>query len=418
MKILIVSQYFWPENFRINGVAKALHRAGCEVTVLTGQPNYPEGRIFAGYRAWRTDRELHPSGFQILRAPLFPRFGGNVVTLSLNFLSFIASSIFFGYWRLYSRQFDIVFVYGTSPILQGLTGAFFSAIKRAPLVLWVQDLWPESLFATGYVTSPFILNRMAGIVGWIYRRCDLLLVPSRQFVGHTSTKASDVPVVYFPNPGDVEDNPPKPPEIPVILPRGFNVTFSGNLGRVQSLETIVETATRLRAEPDINFVIFGNGSRFGWIEQEIKRRSLTNVFLFGRVDSEVANDAMARSGALLITLKDIEGLTDTVPSKLSTYFGVGRPIIACMKGEGADLVRASGAGLICEPESDEELARAILQLKALPSSERDAMGAAGRRWYEQHFHPQHLTDQLIGHFRQVTEWHGSTPANDVAGEER
>ena len=401
MKTLIVTQYFWPETFRINTVAEALHRAGCEVTVLTGQPNYPDGTIFKGYRAWRSDRELHPAGYEIFRLPLIPRGNKTALTLTLNYLSCRASSILVGQWRLRKKEFDVVFVYGTSPVLQALAGAFFSSRKRAALIVWVQDLWPESLSATGYVKNPYILRRVAGLVRWIYHRCDLLLVQSRSFVDSTCAMAGEVPVVYYPNPGDVERTPPERPRNPVSLPSGFNVTFSGNLGTVQSVETIVEVAEHLRDEPHINFVILGSGSRLGWIQREIKRRALANVYLLGRVEPAVANDAMARSDALLITLKNVEALNKTVPSKLSTYFGIGRPVLACMDGEGAEVVKASGAGITCEAENAERLAALILELRSMPQAARDEMGMAGRRWYEKHFELMQLTDVLVDHFKQA-----------------
>jgi glycosyltransferase involved in cell wall biosynthesis len=332
--------------------------------------------------------------------PIIPRGKGGAFGLIANYLSFLGTSIFVGYWQLRRQTFDIVFVYGTSPLLQGLTGVCFSVFKRAPLIMWVQDLWPESLSSTGYVRSPFILNRVARVVEWVYRRCDLVLVQSRSFAAHVAGMSGRTPVVYYPTPGDVERGPEdKFAGAAIELPNGFNVTFAGNLGIAQSLETVLDAAERLRAAPDVNLVIFGSGSRLDWITQEVKQRSLTNVYLLGRFESHVVTEAMARSDALLVSLKNSEGLNKTIPSKLSTYLGVGRPIIACMNGEGADVVRAAGAGLVCEAENADRLMKAILELKAMPRNEREVMGAAGRRWYEEHFELKKLTEILIGHFQ-------------------
>jgi Glycosyl transferases group 1 len=202
--------------------------------------------------------------------------------------------------------------------------------------MWVQDLWPESLSATGYVRSPFILNRVAEIVKWIYQRCDLVLVQSPSFVERVSKMSEGVPVVYYPNPGDVGSETGRQSPVKVVLPKGFNVTFGGNLGTVQSVETIIDAAEHLSGVTGLNIVMLGSGSRLDWIKQELERRSLTNVFLLGRVEPEVATDAMGRSDALLVSLKDMEILNKTIPSKLSTYLGCGRPIIASMNGEGAE----------------------------------------------------------------------------------
>lgn len=399
MNVLIVSQHFWPESFRINMIASALSSAGCKITVLTGQPNYPEGKIFAGYRAWNTKIESHHCGYSIVRVPIIPRGSGSSLRLVLNYLSFLLASTTIGYWHSRKLPIDVVFVYGNSPILQALTGIFFRATKRVPLVLWVQDLWPESLTSTGHVSNSLLLGGVKGLVAWIYRHCDLILAQSRSFVTQVRTMSGSVPVEYYPNPGDVES---APSEIvgreSAALPPGFNVTFGGNLGTVQSVETILDAAAYLRSDDQINFVVLGSGTRFGWAKEQVEARSLRNVHLLGRVEPHVAIDAMARSDALLITLNDGEGLNKTIPSKLVTYLGAGRPIIASMNGEAADIVRSSGAGLVCEAQNARALADIILQLKSMPGSARDSMGAAGRRWYDEHFDLTKLTKTLIGHF--------------------
>jgi glycosyltransferase involved in cell wall biosynthesis len=402
MDILIVSQHFWPESFRINAVAGALHDAGCRVTILTGQPNYPEGKTFSGYGAWHIKLQVHPAGYPIVRVPIAPRGSGGTFRLGLNYLSFVGSSILFGGWKLRKSKFDIVFVYGPSPVLQALTGVFFGAVRRIPLIFWVQDLWPESLSSTGYVRNRFILRGVAKIVNWIYRRCDLILVQSLSYVKHVTSLSGSTPVVYFPNPGDIKPDPAIVENFePVRLPNGFNVVFAGNVGTVQSVETILDAAGHLTSAPDVNIVILGSGGRFDWMAEEIKKRSLLNVHLLGRFEPDVAIEAMTRSDALLITLKDSEGLNKTVPSKLSTYLGVGKPILASMNGEGAYIVKASGAGIACAAENAEELAKAILQMRNMPNEARHAMGLAGQRWYDKHFVLRTLTNTLVQYFRET-----------------
>lgn len=401
MRVLIVSQYFWPESFRINTIADALQSADCRVTVLTAQPNYPDGKTFPGYCAWRASTDIHPSGYPVFRVPIVPRGSGGAVLLALNYISFVVTSISIGFWQLRKLQVDVVFIYGTSPILQALTGIFFGAVKRAPVVLWVQDLWPESLSSTGYVRNRFILGCVEGLVGWIYRTCDLVLVQSRSFAARVKSMSCATPVDYYPNPGDVGDRPENSKASgDTLLPAGFNVTFAGNLGTVQSVETILDAAEHLRSA-DVNFILLGSGSRLGWIVEQVATRSLTNVHLLGRREPHAAIDAMSWSDALLITLNDSEGLNRTVPSKLVTYLGVGRPIIASMNGEGADIVRAAGAGLVCEAENALLLATLIRNLKEMSQSERDAMGAAGRRWYDEHYDLTKLARTLIGHFEST-----------------
>jgi glycosyltransferase involved in cell wall biosynthesis len=403
MNILIVSQYFWPENFRINILAGALNDAGCRVTILTGQPNYPDGKmiIFSKCRAWRVDLQIHLADYPIIRVPIVPRGEGGALRLSINYLSFIMTSILLDYWKLRKWEFDVQFVYGTSPFFQTFAGVFFRAVRRVPLILWVQDLGLESLSSTGYVRNQLVLDSVAGIVRWIYRRCDFVIVQSRSFVAHVAGLSGSAPVAYYPNFSDVEqDFDPTSTLDPVQLSSGFNVVFAGNVGTVRSVETILDAAERLMSAPDVNIVILGSDSRLGWMADQTEKRRLSNVHLLGRFELDAAVEALTRGDALPIGLKDNEGLNKTVPSKLSTYLGVGKP--TCVHEWGADIVRAASAALVCTAENAEELAAAILQMRNMPQEARQQMGAAGRRWYDKHFELKKLTGVFIGHFEETT----------------
>src|SRR5690242_12868227 len=163
MRVLILSQHFWPETFRINEVAHSLREAGCEVEVLTGQPNYPDGAVFPGYRAFSSGREDF-DGIPVHRVPLMPRGRSGALRLIGNYLSFIASASLVGPWRLRGRRYDVIFVYGTSPILQAIAALMLRLFKRCPVAVWVQDLWPQSLQVTGYVRNPRVLFGVAAVV--------------------------------------------------------------------------------------------------------------------------------------------------------------------------------------------------------------------------------------------------------------
>ncbi len=202
MNVLIVGQYFWPENFRINEVAKSLQDAGCSVSALTGPPNYPDGKVFPGYSAASIRSDLK-DGVVIHRVPLVPRGKGSAIRLALNYLSFVVSATCFGPWLLRGQSFDVVLVYAPGPILQSIPGVWIGYLKRAVVVTWVQDLWPESLEATQFVRNKRLLNLIASIVRWIYRKNDLLLVQSQSFIDPVRTMAGGTPVVYHPNPGDL-----------------------------------------------------------------------------------------------------------------------------------------------------------------------------------------------------------------------
>jgi glycosyltransferase involved in cell wall biosynthesis len=398
---LIISQYYWPENFRINDVARTLLEKGAEVEVLTGKPNYPRGKMFSGYRAWGCQHEDH-QGIHINRIPILAR-GGNVLRLAANYLSFVMSGLVLAPWMLRKRRFDVIFVYAPSPILQAIPAIFLGWLKGCPVVLWVQDLWPESLSATGYVQNRMVLKLVEWVVRFIYRHVDLLLVQSRAFEAPVRALASGTPIAYYPNSVDAvfavsaKDAPP-----PVAgLGEGFSVMFAGNVGTAQAVDVIVEAASLLREYADIHFVVLGEGSRWELMKQEVQRRKLSNLHLPGKFSVETMPGFMQKASALLVTLADQEIFKATIPSKVQAYLAAGRPILACLNGEGANLVTEAAAGLAVPAEDAQALAEAVLRLYRMPKQELDAMGERGRSYCARHFSHDELVDQLIEHLQSA-----------------
>lgn len=402
MRALIVSQYFWPEGFRINEVANTLLKKGVEVEVLTGKPNYPRGEIFAGYRVWGCQRDTY-QGININRIPLLVRGGGGW-RLALNYLSFVVSGLIFAPWMLRKKKFDVIFIYAPSPILQALPAIFIGWLKGCPVVLWVQDLWPESLSATGSVRNQTVLKLVELVVRFIYRRTDLLLVQSRAFEGPVRMLASDTPVVYYPNTVDASFATPTLNAVPDVagLGSGFSVMFAGNIGAAQAVGVIVEAAALLRDHADIHFVVLGDGSSRAWMMTEAQQRGLSNLHLPGRFPVETMPGFMQKASVLLVTLADQPIFAATVPNKVQAYMAAGRPIIACLNGEGARLVVEAGAGLATPAENAKSLADMILRLYRLSPGELETMGDNGRRYYQKHFDHDRLIDQLIVLLRDVS----------------
>jgi glycosyltransferase involved in cell wall biosynthesis len=395
MRILVFSQHFWPESFRINEVAHALRAAGHEVLVLTGQPNYPGGQVLPGYSAASTGVEDY-GGIAVHRVPLWPRGRGGAWRLAGNYLSFIASAVLFGAWRLRRQRVDVVLVYATSPLLQAIAAVTLARLKRAALVTWVQDLWPQSLRATGYVTHPRLLAAVALVVRWIYARQDLLLVQSEGFVDAVRALApARVEVRVHPNPAEAQVA--NPPPAPLTLPPGFNVVFAGNLGTTQALDALLDAAERLRDLPALRLVFVGSGQRSAWLAGEVARRGLPNVLLAGRHAPEHMPSILGQAQALLVSLADDPALQLTVPSKLQSYLAAGRPIVAALRGEGARLLEAAGAGLSCPPGDGAALEATLRRLLALDEGTRAAMGEAGRAFHARHFSPAQLTPRLEAH---------------------
>ncbi len=412
LKILVISQHYWPENFRINEVAESLHRAGCDVRVLTGQPNYPEGVVYPGYRAASVRREEH-LGITIHRVPLVPRGHGKAWRLVANYLSFLFSACVLGPWVLRGQRVDVIFVYGTSPMLQATAGIVLKFFKRAPLAVWVQDLWPQSLEATGFVHNQRLLDAVGSVIRWIYRRSDLLLAQSKSFVTSVQAMAGNTPVEYHPNPGEKAYGQLVPRGAAALqLEPGFNVLFAGNLGKVQSLDMLLEAADLLRSHTDVRFVLVGSGSRSAWLHGEVARRVLPNVSLPGRFAPDAMPGILAQASALLLSLSRSDILSQTVPSKLQAYLAAGRPIIASLDGEGAWVVEDAKAGVTCPSEDAPALARAVLRLRAESPEELRRMGEAGRSYYERNFDPAMLAGRLIQRFEQLVAPCRPTPQTD------
>ncbi|ESS15103.1 putative glycosyl transferase [Betaproteobacteria bacterium MOLA814] len=394
MRVLVLSQYFWPENFRINEVVHSLRDLGHQVEVLTGQPNYPDGVMHPGYSATSVCTQIH-EGLTIHRVPLVPRGRGSAFRLFLNYLSFVVSASVFGPWLLRGRSCDVILVFGLSPILQVIPAIWFARIKGAKLVTWVQDLWPESLRATGFVRSQQILRAVATVVRWIYRKNDLLLVQSRAFVLPVVSMAGGTPAVYHPNPGELAFSmSDKEKAAPLQLELGFNVVFAGNLGTVQALDTLLAAAQLLRNEEDVRFVLVGRGSRSAWLQQEVIRLGLHNVNMLGRFPPADMPSILAQASAVLVSLVKDPVISQTLPSKVQAYLAAGKPIIASLDGEGARVVTEAGAGITCPAEDAQALADAVIRLRNTEPEELKKMSQRSLRYYEENFEPKLLATRL------------------------
>jgi glycosyltransferase involved in cell wall biosynthesis len=404
LKILIISQYFWPENFRINDIAKLLIESGVQVSVLTGCPNYPDGKAFKGYRAHNKTLEVHPIGYNIYRVPLILRGNSTSLRLIFNYFSFILSGIIFGPSLIKNENYDLVFVYGLSPILQAFVGVYIKFLRKIPLVTWVQDLWPDSIAITGHIKNQFILSGVSYFVSWIYKNNNLLLVQSKGFINPVKEKAGSTPIVYFPTPGEVNIESSlneSTAHLNFFLKDGFNIIFAGNLGAVQSLPTILGAAELLKAECDIRILFVGSGSQSRWLDNEIKYRKLDNVVLVGRQSPELMSKIFSGGSALLVSLVRDPILNQTIPAKLQSYLAAGKPIIASLDGEGARIVLDAKAGIVCPTENPIALAEAIMKIKMMGQDQRQSMGYSGMEYFASNFEPYKLVSELINIFNQV-----------------
>jgi glycosyltransferase involved in cell wall biosynthesis len=404
MRLLIWTQYFWPENFQINKLAQALKENGVQVTVVTGKPNYPKGQFFPGYKAAGVQYENY-DGIDLIRLPMLPRLEGRASHLIANYVSFILSGYGIGPLALRGRDFDAVLVYAPSPLLQVLPAIFISWLKKAPLVVWVQDLWPQALQATGFVQNRCLLRVIEVAVGYIYKYSDSILIQSEAFKASIqSFIKNNSKIVYFPNViEDLQESASSASdysELVAQISNKFSVVFAGNIGHAQSCETIIAAAELLREYP-IDFYLVGSGSKDTFIATDIQDRKITNVIMTGQISPDVMPQIYSAATVLLITLKNDVALSVTVPSKLQTYFAAGKPIIASLNGEAARLVCESNSGLTCPAEDAAALAEAVLELYHLTPIERAQLGKNGYDYFKQHFHIRMRTQELRFHLEAL-----------------
>lgn len=397
MNILVISQYFWPENFRINELSLSLIKKGHQVTVLTGKPNYPEGLFFKGYGFFSKNKENY-FGVQIVRVPIFPRGKGGSVRLMMNYFSYILSAGILG--PVFCRKkYDLIFVYEPSPITVGIPAIVMKKIKRAPIMFWVLDLWPETLSAVGGIKSKTTLKIIGSMVRLIYSQCDRILIQSKKFrssIEKYTSKAEKI--LYFPNSAEVLYQPlthnPDAPE-GKLMPSGFRVMFAGNIGAAQGFATILDAAELLKGYKDIHWIILGHGRMQPWVEHEIVKRGLDETFhLLGQHPIETMPSFFSFADALLVTLKKDPIFSLTIPGKLQSYLACGKPLIAALDGAGADVVEESKSGLVCPPDDSNELSKAVLKMFNMPEENRKRMGADGRKFFEVFFEGKKLVNKL------------------------
>jgi glycosyltransferase involved in cell wall biosynthesis len=395
LRLLVISQYFWPENFRVNDLVAELVARGHQVTVLTGVPNYPSGKVFPEFKQDRA-RFVRFAGAEVVRVPLWPR-GSRRLSLLLNYASFAISASLLGSWKLRGRRYDAIFAYEPSPVTVGIPAAWLRALKRAPVAFWVLDLWPDTLEALGIVRSRRWLNAIGHLVRFIYDRCDLILAQSRSFIPQILTYAARSRVVYFPSWAEsvfTDSNATPASEVPE-RPGSFDVLFAGNIGEAQDFPAVLAAAEILKSERRVRWLIVGDGRMSGWLRDEIERRGLQNcVLMLGRYPLERMPSFYRHADALLLSLKDEPIFALTIPGKLQSYLAAGVPVVAMLNGEGAEVVERSRSGVTCRAGDAHGLALAVLRLASLPEEEIVQMAANALRVSRTEFDRGCLITQL------------------------
>lgn len=378
LKLLVMTQFFWPETFRVNELVKDLIERGHHVTILTGQPNYPDGDIFPEFRASpESFGTFH--GAQVLRIPVIAR-GRGKLRLLLNYLSYVLSGTVIGAWKLRGRKFDGIFVSASSPITAVLPAILQRRLKRAPLTIWILDLWPETLSAVGVLRSPRMLNLVGKLVSFIYRRTDHILVQSKAFFSNIKQYAGpNAQVSYFPawteSVFEGEQTSIEPAAEMLPYRDTFNILFAGNIGEAQDFPSILDAAHALRDRRDIRWIILGDGRAANWVRAEITRRGLDRqVVMLGRYPIERMPAFFRAADALLVTLRPDPIFAMTIPGKVQSYLAAGIPLLAMLNGEGARIIEEAEGGLTCPAGDGTKLAKLARTLAETSETIRRDMG--------------------------------------------
>jgi glycosyltransferase involved in cell wall biosynthesis len=381
MRILLVTQWFQPEpHFKGLEFAKALRALGHEVEVLTGFPNYPGGALYPGYRLRPVRRETM-DGIRVTRGYLYPSHDRSAVRRIGNYVSFALSSTLLALTR---RRPDVVYVY-TPPMTAALAPVMLRLLRQVPFVCDIQDLWPDTLAATGMIDNPRVL-RMVGL--WTHfalRRASRIVVLSDGFCRRLTERGLGTAVAVVPNWA-----PPEIVEVADCLPSAkaetadgrFTILFAGNMGGAQGLNSVLDAAALLRARaPAIRFVLIGGGVDKDALRARAGAMGLTNVEFRAALHPSRMGEVFAEADALLVHLRADPLFAITIPSKTQAYLAVGKPILMGVSGDAAAMVEAAGAGIVFEPERPEALAEAAIHLATMDGERRSAMGEAGRRFY-------------------------------------
>ena len=395
MKILLVTQYFYPENFKSNDIAFELVKRGHEVTVLTGLPNYPEGKFYKDYGFFKRRNETI-NGVKVIRALLIPRGKGGGVRLLLNYFSWAFFASIRALFLAFQYKFDAVLVHEPSPITQGFPAIVIKKIQKIPLHFWVLDLWPESLTSAGGVKNKTVLSFFTGMVKYIYNNSDKILISSKGFKESILTKGKyEDKLVYFPNWAEDsilkgETNYPIP-----TLPQGFKILFAGNIGVAQDVNSIIKTALILKERLDIHFVFVGDGRSKQELEDFVATNNLSQtVHFMGRFPIDAMKTFFTKSDVLLVSLKDELIFNLTVPAKLQAYLCTQKPILGILNGEGAELIAEANCGFSTNAGNSEGLAKEIVKLYELSEEQRNILGKNGFTYFEENFTMTKCIDNL------------------------
>jgi glycosyltransferase involved in cell wall biosynthesis len=394
MRLLIFTNHFYPEQFKVNDIAFDFVRRGDDVTVVTGIPNYPKGKFFDGYGFFKRSKEM-VNGVRVIRLPLIPRGKGTGVRLAINYMSYFLSTVLYVPF-LMRRKYDCVFVHETSPIFIGVAAVMVKRRQHIPLHFWTLDLWPESVTAASSFSNRRVIHWLTALMKWIYNNSDKILISSRGYVPSIVEKGDfRDKIVYFPNWAEdifaVQDTTLQLPD----LPDGFKVMYAGNMGEAQDFEAIMEAAKCLKDQKQIKWIFVGDGRKKEWVDNFISTHQLQEtVYTLGRFPINFMPVFYGQADVMLLSLKDKPIFGLTVPARLQSYMICAKPVAAMINGEAAAIIEEAQCGLAAASGDGKGLAENILKLSQRTPEELEALGCNAKTYYQEHFEKESLLDKL------------------------
>jgi colanic acid biosynthesis glycosyl transferase WcaI len=384
-RVLLLTQWFDPEpTFKGLVFARELVRLGFDVEVVTGFPNYPGGKLYAGYKIKLIQRECI-DGVQITRLPLYPNHDQSAIKRVINYASFAASALFYGVFI--AKRADVMYAYHP-PLTVGVAASLIRWLRGTPLVYDIQDMWPDTLRATGMLNNPRALRLVGQVCDWVYRRVDQLVVLSpgfKRLLVQRLVPETKIEVIY--NWADESALTSPVGNLPANFPGDdrFKILFAGNMGKAQSLDAVLDAASILQGRGSrVCFVMLGGGVEVGHLKARTQELALNNVVFLPAVPMAEVGTMLAAADALLVHLRKDPLFEITIPSKTQAYMAVGKPLLMAVNGDAADLVKQSNSGLTAESENPVALADAAQRLADMPTFELEAMGNRAREFYREH----------------------------------
>lgn len=383
-RVLLLTQWFDPEpTFKGMVFARELVRQGFDVEVLTGFPNYPGGKLYPGYRMRWLQRES-VEGVSVTRVPLYPSHDQSAIRRIMNYASFAFSAIIYGTFMM--RRCDVIYAYHP-PLTVGVAAAVIRTVRRVPVVYDIQDMWPDTLRATGMIGNERVLCIVSRLCQWIYRRMDHIVVLSpgfRRLLSERGVPGDKVDVIY--NWADEAALGEPNGNLPHGFPASdrFRIVFAGNMGKAQALAAVLDAAGLLQARNSrVSFVLVGGGIEVENLRQLADQRKLNNVMFVPQMPMSEIGTLLNAADALLVHLRRDPLFQITIPSKTQAYMTVGKPLLMGVDGDAADLVRDAGCGLVARSEDPEAIASAAEAMAALSSAALQEMGANAKRYYRE-----------------------------------